>query len=116
MDEHSEAKWAYGVIYDDLHACGCGYADARLELVREALRDCPLYDGSWRKYDSPIGEWFLCLLDGAGLIEHGTSIGGSWLTGKGERFLAVLDDEDSWRALNGDMGPGYCECAECRPA
>jgi hypothetical protein len=109
---HSEVGWAYGVIYDDLHQCGCGYAEARLELVREVLRDCPLYDGTWRKYDTPLAEWLLCLMDAAGLIEHGGSIGGSWITEKGKRLLAVLEAEDAWTSLlNGQAG--YCECPAC---
>ena len=111
---HDEIGWAYGVLYNDLGNCGCGYAEARLELLREALRDCPLYeDERWRKYDGALGEWFLCLLTDADLIEHGTSVSGSWITDKGKRLLAVLDSKDGWSSLALDEGPSYGYCEHC---
>lgn len=112
--EHSEVSWAYAIIYDELHACGCGNFTSRLELVRQVLRDCPLYEGdSWQKYSEPAAEWLLCVLTDADLIEHGTSIGGSWLTDKGRRFLTILENEKDWEGLLGDNSVGYCECLEC---
>lgn len=114
MSEHSEAGWAYGVIYDDLRDCGCGRTVERLELVREALRDCPLYNGTSQKWSTPLHEWFLCLLDSAGLIDHGSVITGSWLTDKGIRLLAALNDDATWSALTAEERDfGYCECKEC---
>lgn len=111
---HSEVGWAYAVIFDDLGACGCGYFDERLALVRQVLRDCPLYeDDRWRAYNDPLGEWFLCTVTNADLLEHGGGIGGSWITDKGKRFLAVLEDDTSWVALTGDDPVGYCECGDC---
>ena len=112
--EHSEAGWAYRVLYDDLGSCGCGQPVERLELVRDALRDCPLYDGTSRNWATPLHEWFLCLLDSAGLIEHGSVITGSWLTEKGTRLLTALNDEVIWSALVGDDDLGCCECEDCR--
>lgn len=118
-EEHSEIGWAYGVIYDDLKSCGCGIFESRMELLRQALRDCPLFEDSrYEKYQDPMAEWFLCLLDGAELIDHGTSISGSWITEKGSRLLAVLEDEASWNALVNDEPPmGYCpvkDCPDCK--
>lgn len=112
---HDEIGWAYAVIYDDLGNCGCGYAEERLALVRQVLRDCPLYeDERWRSYSGPLGEWLLSIMSHADLIEHGSSIGGSWITEKGKRFLAVLEDEAAWRSLIEDDPPGgYCECQDC---
>lgn len=93
MDEALE--WVRDVIYDDLHACGCGYFESRLEFLRDTLRDFPLYQSEeiWGKYTEPVAEWFLCFLDGAELIEHGGSLSGSWLTAKGKRLLSLLEDE-----------------------
>lgn len=112
---HSEPGWAYGVVFTDLHNCGCGQFDERLALVRQILRDCPLYDNErWRTYSTPADEWVLCLLSDADLIEHGGSVGGSWITDKGKRFLAALEDEETWRLLTDcDAAIGYCECSDC---
>lgn len=115
--EHSEAGWAYGVIYDDLNACGCGSFDDRMNFLRESLRDFPLYQSpeKWGKYIEPPYEWFLCLLDGAELIEHGGSLRGSWLAEKGRRLKAVLENEAIFqRFLDDDGGPGYCMCDDCK--
>lgn len=109
---HSEVGWAYKVIYDDLHACGCGLFESRIEFLKNTLNEFPLYKSAWPHRDMPLGEWFLCLLDDAELIEHGYSIGGSWLTDKGKRFLAVLNDDAQYEELVGDS-VGYCTCAEC---
>lgn len=111
MAEHQEVQWAYGVIYDDLRACGCGRFDDRLKLLRQLLQDCPLYEGV-PKWDSALAEWFLCLATAADLIEHGGSIGGSWITEKGKRLLAVLEDEAAVEKLGGDP-VGYCPCVDC---
>lgn len=110
---HNEAGWAYAVIFDDLRSCGCGIFEARLDFLKDTLNEFPLYESNWPHRGTALGEWFLCLLDGADLIEHGSSIGGSWLTGKGARLLAVLNDEEKYKALLSDS-VGYCECAECR--
>jgi hypothetical protein len=96
--------------------CGCGYLEQRMELLRQVLRDCPLYEGNkGRSYDSPLGEWLLCVADSSGLIEHGTTIQGSWITSRGKRLLAVLNDETAWARLIRDEGEpvGYCECDTC---
>jgi hypothetical protein len=111
---HDEIGWAYGVICDDVGDCGCGYTEGRLEVLRQVLRDCPLYeDERWRKYDSPLAEWLLCVMTNADLLEHGGSVGGSWITDKGKRLLAVLDSEDGWKSLTEDEGPSYGYCEHC---
>lgn len=116
--QHTEAGWAYRVRYDDLGDCGCGQSDQRLELVRQVLRDCPLYeDERWRAYDSPLAEWLLAIMAGADLIEHGSTLGGSWITEKGQRLLSALEDAAVWEALTEPNAlVGYCECPECNPS
>lgn len=118
VEQHSETGWAYGVIYDDLGACGCGQHHARLELARDVLAGTT--DEQWVRPpdESPLAEWFLHLLDHADLIDHGSSIRTSWLTEKGRRFLAVLQDPAAFAALTGDdHAAGYCpagrDCTEC---
>lgn len=118
-EAHSEVGWAYGVIYDDLRACGCGQDVARLQLVRDTLGTSDQFISP--ADDTPLAEWFLHLLDGAGLIEHGSSIRVSWLTAKGKRFLAVLNDPAGWAALTSGVDiVGYCpagsDCPECKGA
>ncbi len=112
--EHSELGWFYNVQYKDMHDCGCGYADDRLDLVKETLNALPLYSGPTPEYlDTPLGEWFLSILDHAGLIEHGTTIGGSWITAKGTRVLNLLNDPAFYAAIK-EGGYGLCECVDCK--
>lgn len=113
-EEHYEGGWAYRVVFNDLGMCGCGMYDDRLILLKETLNACPLHSrGEAAEYlNTPLGEWFLCLLDKAKLIEHGSSIGGSWLTTKGTRLLASLNDESIWNDFMNDT-IGLCECDEC---
>lgn len=40
------------------------------------------------------------ILDDRGFTEHGSSIGGCWLTEKGEMFLTVLDAWDQYNKEN----------------
>lgn len=111
--EHRESGWAYLVVYNDL-MCGCGMFDARMEILKEVMNAFPLYEfENVPEYlRTPLGELLLCLLDQAELIEHGTSIGGSWLTEKGERFQKALNDEDIWNEFI-DNTIRMCECPEC---
>jgi hypothetical protein len=111
---HDETGWAYGVIYDQLHNCGCGHHKERLALVRQVLRDCPLHDDErWRAYDTPAAEWLLCVMSDADLIEHGGTVSGSWITDKGKRLLTVFENPAAWESLTDDGPVGYCECTEC---
>lgn len=98
-EELEDRNWAHDVIYDKLHFCGCGMFTARMELLKQVLEATPMYEGRWPERDTVLGEAFLCLLDGAGLTEHGGSVGGSWLTDDGERMLRILQNERAWTAL-----------------
>src|SRR5690606_18182566 len=113
---HHKPGWAYLVIFNDLAMCGCGQYDDRLDILKEVLNACPLYETEKTPdyLRTPLGEWFLCLLDKAKLIEHGSSIGGSWLTDKGTRLRDDLNDEDIWKEFQNDTA-GICECSDCEP-
>lgn len=78
-----------------LRFCGCGLPEDALDVVRSVLEHFADKDRDWRiewGADLPDGVQVLVLytVDGAGLLEHGGSVYGSWLTPAGERFLAVL--------------------------
>ena len=75
-----------------LGGCGCGNSYELSELVLKVLelfatehekREFSVYDDL--KYEI-IAHW----LDSKDLIEHGTSINGSWLTEKGESIYNVI--------------------------
>ena len=113
MSEHNELGWAYKVLFVDLGMCGCGMFDQRLALLKETLELMPLYelDDQSHYLRTPLGEWFLTTIDNARLIEHGSSIGGSWITDKGARFLKTLEDLDKLEEYVDNNG--FCECAVC---
>lgn len=114
VNKHFESGWAYLVIFKHLGMCGCGQYDERLDLLKEVLNAAPLYEteNTPEYLRTPLGEWFLCLLDKAEIIEHGGTIGGSWLTEKGKRLLDALNNDDVWEAFKNDT-VGTCECPEC---
>jgi hypothetical protein len=111
--EDADGHFAYTAL-SDMRLCGCGYYDMIVAAVLDMLRACPLYEGNWT---SPEGfgefgaELLLHVADGAGLIEHGTSISGSWIPDKGKRLLAVTDGKSE--AWFDDLG-GFC-CSNCPP-
>lgn len=87
--------------YEKLHWCGCGDPDAAKEVIRDYLEvvnkkfdsDADFYDkfGVKYVYDDKL---LLCLaytLDAAGFTDHGSSIGGAWLTDEGKMFLWLLE-------------------------
>lgn len=85
-----------------LRLCGC-VGDDLLPAVSRILRDLKRpEDGEWvgwgelcEKHFSgskDIGYLVLSYLDCTGIIEHGSSIRGSWLTRKGEELLDLLNE------------------------
>lgn len=85
-----------------LGGCWCGSSE---ELANDAFIVLSLFatDKSFEKrqeiYDHPEYEVIAHWMDKEGLIEHGTSVAGSWLTDKGEQIhqvlISVLNTEDS---------------------
>lgn len=94
--EHA-ADHANLLFYGNLGLCGCGCPEDAFKLIGDLLALMPLYDDQrWVKADALIGSPGAAhivlshLEENGGLIEHGSSIGGSWLTDKGRYFQGVL--------------------------
>lgn len=72
----------------ELGLCGCSADSVTYVtgLLRELDTAPPPYwsDGS--------REFFLNVMDGLGVVDHGTSIRGSWLTPRGHALLVLLED------------------------
>lgn len=103
----------YRLIYadDDLGLCGCGTPEAAFSLVRDILNLAPFYeDQRWRQVEELVGNdgahhIVLSMLTRAGLIEHGSSISGSWLTDKGRYYQTALAGIADWDFLDeGNFG------------
>lgn len=106
--------------------CGCGNPEEAAKTLMVLLRFCPLHNhrDELESMIPDVGLRHLVLysLENHGLIEHGGSIGGSWLTDKGKAVLAALVREflDEFRNLfEMSCVHGYAidgeECPECAP-
>jgi len=122
-----DAEWERGhlhaLFYDHIVGCGCNRPETAYELVRDILNLAPFYeDGNWRTVSSLIGsdgafQIVVGLLSKLDLLEHGGSMGGSWLTKKGE-YVRDLVNRHEWGTTEyGDSGEpngvddvGYPEC------
>jgi len=90
--------------------CGCGSPEAACGALLRLLSFHPMYE-HWRNAQAWVGnEGLLYLLlyqlDRLELTEHGGSVGGAWLTPKGEAVRDALAREqaDGFETLNGE----YC--------
>jgi len=77
-----------------LDGCGCGSAN---ELQKLAWKVFELFathhkERKWSIYDDKKTEIIAHWLNSKGLLEHGTSIGGSWLSEKGECLYKELNE------------------------
>jgi hypothetical protein len=109
---------------DDMDWCACGMPDAAARLVLELLRACPFYDNRLRVEQllpcRGVEYFVLYGLASADLIEHGGSVGGSWLTEKGKEVLASLEEISKTDPELGSIFPDCTEappetCAKCYP-
>lgn len=97
---------AYQLLIGDLQLCGCGVSGAAFDLVRDILNLAPFFENeNWRKVDELAGNpaaahIVLSTLERADLIEHGGSIGGSWLTDKGRYYQTALREVTDWDDLD----------------
>lgn len=101
--------------YEKLNWCGCGAPeDVKREILKyfsilEWWRDSDAHkDRSYHEkckryreafgvdnvYENPLLLALAYSMDAAGFTEHGSSIGGAWLTTEGEMFLFVLRNND----------------------
>lgn len=88
--------------YEKLNWCGCGDPNTVKTIVRNFLQsvEIKMSDGvdiGFQKYFNVHSiydnDLLLCLaytIDAAGFTEHGSSIGGAWLTDEGKMFLWLL--------------------------
>lgn len=122
-----EQEHLYALFHGDKFSfCGCGCPEDAYDLVRNILQLCPLFENgeSGRRNGTVVqetlggidGTFYLVLyaIDSLDLIEHGTSIGGSWLSGKGQHYLPLMS-KHSWDAVeaaglphDGDECPADC--------
>ena len=96
--------------FELLDMCGCGYPEDTHELIRKILtirsewqdkkisyeeiknrykNDVDLDDSNNNHYGAL--QFILYILDAYGIVEHGSSIGGCWLTDLGKMYLTVLN-------------------------
>lgn len=100
MSDQHRLEHLYVLFYDDaqgLGLCGCGNPESAYDLVRDLLGLAPFYEDSrWKAAESLTGNIpgahhiVLGAMERAGLIEHGTSLRGVWLTEKGKWCLAAM--------------------------
>lgn len=106
-------------MHEKMDMCGCGTPEDTYEVIRRYLRirkNCFAEKLSWEdvveryetnlhmNYSDSMNYGMLQLLayvlDSYGFTEHGSSVGGCWLTKDGERLLTVLD---AWHDLEEKM-------------
>lgn len=95
-EEHDMTRAELNVFFQEWF-CGCGNPEVAAETLRVVLTLHPLYDHQ-KEIDALIpndGVRLLLLytIDHFDLTEHGTGIGGGWLTDKGKSVLAALERE-----------------------
>lgn len=97
-------------ISSRMNLCSCG-TDTHWECVLEVLEDASSGPGVHRKiWSDPWFEFSAKVLDGWGLLEHGGSIGGAWLTNDGKLLLEFLRDFGVTTYI-GENGEGHPEWA-----
>ncbi|NUQ98305.1 MAG: hypothetical protein HOY79_17735 [Streptomyces sp.] len=113
----------HALFYDHIVGCGCNQPETAYNLVRNILNLAPFYtDGNWRKVETLIGsegafQIIVGLLSSLDLLEHGSSMGGSWITPKGE-YVRELMGRHEWATTEYDSDgepdgvddAGYPEC------
>lgn len=96
------------MLFADVGLCGCGYFEATVGTIYEYLKHKKDYGGEnykweeWHKWEAEfveehkelLYEFFRYILDNRGFTEHGTSIGGAWITDKGKRLVKLLEESE----------------------
>lgn len=79
--------------------CGCGHPEVAAERLRDLLALHPLYEHRAELNalipDEGIQYLVLYMLDRLELSEHGSSVGGAWLTDKGRAVLDAMNRESA---------------------
>lgn len=92
-------------LFADLAICSCGNPESAYDLIRSLLALAPFHERSRADVADLIGtegayQLVLSQLTDAELIQHGVDISGSWLTPKGEWYLAALRTITDWTDLD----------------
>lgn len=96
--------------YEIMDMCGCGCPEDTYELIRRVLNvrydwyiDKIEYEEIKKRYKEDLHldtedtlhygalQFVLYILDSSGILNHGSSIGGCWLTDLGKMYLTVLN-------------------------
>ena len=100
MNEEEKFNEMY---YGDLGMCGCGHDEDLKEFIVHFMEIQSKYRSSEISYEEReklikslitknhilVFEFILHTLNRSDLMDHGSSVGGSWLTDKGELFLRL---------------------------
>lgn len=104
----------YQVLCADLPSCGCNDPQAAHKLVHDLVSLAPFYENErWRKAEQLVGsegafQIVISALNDAELLEHGGSMGGSWLGKRGRWFLWAVEQVGGIEGLVEKLdGVGY---------
>lgn len=105
-------------LNDQIQMCGCGTVEHKWPLLLAMLERAEDHKTRGYFYDAmgdipPRAVEFIAhAMDGWGLLEHGTSIGGAWLTQDGSEVLAFLREfgTDDGTAIGGIWPDWWCSC------
>lgn len=105
--------------YEIIGMCGCGRPEDTNEVIRKVLnirydwsKDKLKYEEVEQRYSHDLEidmenyihygllQFVLYMLDSNKILEHGSSVGGSWLTELGEMYLTVLN---AWKDREGEI-------------
>lgn len=102
--------------YEELKFCDCGNPEDIMQLIKDILNqiehkrdDEKTYEDNQEeiikifnfngKVNHAVRDFILNYLDIVGLLEHGGSIGGSWLTEKGQVILSLMNQVDDFEFI-----------------
>lgn len=83
----------YEFYYEDLKFCGCGDPEEILEVIYTLWKndDYKKRENMFGKLSYGVYTFIFNVLDNLEYMEHGSSIGGAWLTEKGKMVYTSLD-------------------------
>jgi len=95
------------ILFMDIGLCNCGSPSWTIDVIELVLKsqlsskkirfiNNEIYEklGTTRYVDGPIQgliDFVLYILDDKGFLNHGSSIGGAWLTDQGKELLKLLE-------------------------
>jgi len=102
--------------YEELNFCGCGNPEDIMQLIKDLLNQISHKWDNEKTYEErqeeiikifnfngkvnhAVYDFILNYLDIVGLLEHGGSIGGSWLTERGKVILKLMNQVDGFEFI-----------------